>query len=185
MFEKSTAVDPPAYSLIDDEELQENGSGSVPFRHIHGNGSSGSRRGRGHRGGGRGGRVAPLPHRHARHADLSQKSMPLPSPSVDQVHIHDRKHDIVGMQILPFHLYIIHSNIVLGTFHIDPEIPMLDPSKRQGGKSNAPFPHASFRTKDNGIDLHLGTTGDARKVAKANVHVGSKDGFMKVTLVCP
>lgn len=85
-------------------------------------------------------------------------------------------------------MYIIsaslrYSSEVSGTFHIDPETPMLDPSKRQRAKSSEPNPHASFRTNHNAIDLHLGTTGDARKIAKANVHVGSRDGFVKVTLV--
>lgn len=61
---------------------------------------------------------------------------------------------------------------------------MLDPSKRQKEKSSEPFPNASFRTVHDNIDIHLATTGDARIHPKANIRVGTKDGLVKVTLVC-
>ncbi len=72
----------------------------------------------------------------------------------------------------------------VGTYYVDPQVPMLDPSKRHKEKSSEPFPNASFRTVHDNIDIHLATTGDARAHPKANIRVGTKDGLVKVTLVC-
>ncbi|KAF9482590.1 hypothetical protein BDN70DRAFT_874959 [Pholiota conissans] len=97
--------------------------------------------------------------------DAQASTSAAPSASVDQVHITDRKHNIEG------------------TFYIDPTVPMLDPSRRQKTRSDEPIPHASFRTRSNTIDLNIGTAGDVHKAGKANVVVGSRDGFVKVNVL--
>jgi len=104
---------------------------------------------------------------HGRHyaamQSISNPSLlPHPPPSVDQVHVFERRHNIHG------------------TFYIDPLIPAVSKGKH---KSKRPLPHASFRTRNNAIQLDLGTTGDIRKSPKANVSVSNKSGNIKITIL--
>lgn len=90
---------------------------------------------------------------------------PLPShppPSVDQVHVFEPKHNIHG------------------TFYIDPLVLPVGKGKH---KSKRPLPHASFRTRNNRVELDLGTTGDVHKAPKANVSVSSKSGDIKINIL--
>jgi len=76
---------------------------------------------------------------------------------------------------------LIPSYNVPGTFYIDPLVPAIGKGKH---KSKRPLPHASFRTRNNKIELDLGTTGDVYKAPKANVSVSSKSGDIKINIVC-
>ena len=77
-------------------------------------------------------------------------------------------------------LFLLSHNF-LGTFYIDPLVPAVSKGKH---KSKRPLPHASFRTRNNRIELDLGTTGDVHKAPKANVSVSSKSGDIRITIVC-
>ncbi|KAF8159515.1 hypothetical protein B0H34DRAFT_703816 [Crassisporium funariophilum] len=89
-----------------------------------------------------------------------------PPPSVDQVHILERKHDIKG------------------TFYIDPKVSALDQSRlKSKGKCKTPLPHASFRTRHGDIMIDLATTGNAWETPKANVVVASRTGHIKINLL--
>jgi len=77
-------------------------------------------------------------------------------------------------------LFLLSHNFP-GTFYIDPLVPGVGKGKH---KSKRPLPHASFRTRNNRIELDLGTTGDVHKAPKANVSVSSKSGDIKINIVC-
>jgi hypothetical protein len=165
MVNKAAPMDnPPAYSDLG-SEIGHSGSAS----------RGPSRGRRGHRG-------HPGHNQQCGHNPQAFANSP-PSPTVDQVHIYDRKHNIEGMDTSLLEC-IIKVTTLSGTFYIDPMVPTLDPSRRHKSKSDETLPHASFRTHHNTIDLNIGTTGDVHKAAKVNVNVASRDGFIKVTMVC-
>ncbi|KAF8906231.1 hypothetical protein CPB84DRAFT_1770290 [Gymnopilus junonius] len=87
-----------------------------------------------------------------------------PTPSVDQVHICESKHNIHG------------------TFFIDPMIPVIDRRKTKH-KSRQPLPHASFRSRKGSIDIELATTGNIQDAPKANVAVSTRHGEIKIQLL--
>jgi hypothetical protein len=91
-------------------------------------------------------------------------SAPNPPPSVDQVHICERKYNIQG------------------TFFIDPRVPALDRRKTKH-KSKQPLPHASFRSRKGEVDLELATTGNIQDAPKANVAVSTRSGDIKIRLL--
>ncbi|KAF8817419.1 hypothetical protein BYT27DRAFT_7227127 [Phlegmacium glaucopus] len=90
-----------------------------------------------------------------------------PPPTVDQVHIFSRHEDIKG------------------TFYVDPNVPLLDQSRRRKckRKSQQQLPHASFRTRKGDISIDLGTTGDAHDTKKANIDVATYKGDIKINLL--
>ncbi|KAJ3513607.1 hypothetical protein NLJ89_g2854 [Agrocybe chaxingu] len=88
-----------------------------------------------------------------------------PRPTVDQVHIFERKEDIKG------------------TYFVDPTIPALDKSHRKKGRSRHPPPHASFRSRRGDVTLDLATTGNVQQAPKANVNVSSLSGEIKINLL--
>ncbi|KAF8966344.1 hypothetical protein BDZ97DRAFT_1809130 [Flammula alnicola] len=122
----------------------------------------------------------PPPPVHASIARNNGQSLTVPPPSVDQVHIFERKHNIEG-EILS----LVMSVQTAGTFYIDPLVPALDQSRRGKQKCNKPLPHASFRTRNGTIDLNLATTGDGQKTPKARITVSSRHGLIRLNLVCP
>ena len=109
---------------------------------------------------------------------------PHPPPTVDQVHVFEPKHNIHGMSCVVRELFLLAHTVIYnvpGTFYIDPVVPAVGKGKH---KSKRPLPHASFRTRNNKIELDLGTTGDFRKAPKANISVSSKSGDIKINIVC-
>ncbi|KAF8887038.1 hypothetical protein CPB84DRAFT_1826974 [Gymnopilus junonius] len=85
-----------------------------------------------------------------------------PPPSVDQVHLSERKHNIRG------------------TFFIDPMVPMLN---HRPNKSKQPLPHASFHSRKGNIDIELATTGNIQSAPKANIAVSTRHGEIKVKIL--
>ncbi|KAF9561209.1 hypothetical protein CPC08DRAFT_439611 [Agrocybe pediades] len=89
-----------------------------------------------------------------------------PAPSVDQVHICERKHPIKG------------------TFYIDPLVVAIDRQKtKRKQKEKKALPHASFRSRHGAIDLELATTGSIEGASKADVSVSSRDGEITLKLL--
>ena len=75
--------------------------------------------------------------------------------------------------------------LCVGTFYVDPHIPLLDKSRRKcKRKSQQQLPHASFRTRTGDISIDLGTTGDAHDTKKAIIDVATLKGDIKINLVC-
>ncbi|KAJ3506754.1 hypothetical protein NMY22_g17147 [Coprinellus aureogranulatus] len=91
-----------------------------------------------------------------------------PPPTVNQVHLHSKKEDIIG------------------TFYVDPQIPALTPGgkRRRRDKRRQPdMPHASFQTRSGNLSLSLGTTGSARDTPKAIVTASSRTGSIEIRLL--